>query len=243
MTHQTTSPLLPPANQLPGRKLLIHRLVRAGYRVLREEGERLWGWVCSSARIVRNLTHRLLLRSDYPRWTNLDNYEAWWDGRTEKIARLIPPTRRVIEFGAGRRQLEKRLDPTCTYVPSDLMERGSGTFVCDLNRRPLPDLSHLNVDTAIFGGVLEYIHDPESLVEWLAQHVSLCVASYACVPLGEGIFQRLRDRFNRFYYGYMNSYREEDLVDLFRRAGFRCIARDPWNSQRVFLFVNQRARG
>ena len=38
MTHQTTSPLLPPANQLPGRKPLIHRLVRAGYRVLREGG-------------------------------------------------------------------------------------------------------------------------------------------------------------------------------------------------------------
>jgi hypothetical protein len=243
MTHQTTSPLLPPASQLPGRKPLIHRLVRAGYLILRGGGEQLRAAVCSSARVGRNLTHRLLLWSDYPRWTNLDNYEAWWDGRTEKIARLIPPASRVIEFGAGRRQLEKCLDPTCTYVPSDLVDRGPGTFVCDLNRRPLPGLSHLNVDTAIFGGVLEYIHDLESLVEWLAQHVSLCVASYACVPPGKGIFQRLRDRFNRFYYGYMSSYREEELVDLFRQAGFRCIARDPWNSQRIFLFVNQRARG
>src|SRR5262245_46767147 len=106
MTRQTTSPLLPPANQLPGRKSLIYRLVRAGSQALRTGVGRLWGGVCSSARVVRNLTHRLLLRSDYPRWTSLDNYETWWDGRTEKIARLIPPARRVIEFGAGRRQLE-----------------------------------------------------------------------------------------------------------------------------------------
>jgi hypothetical protein len=222
---------------------LIPRLARAGYRVLRGVVRRL-GWALySSAKVTRNLTHRLLNQSDYHRWTDMDNYEAWWDGRTEKIARLIPPTSRVIEFGAGRRQLEKRLDPTCTYVPSDLVERGLGTFVCDLNRRPLPGLSHLNVDTAVFGGVLEYIHNIESLVEWLAQHVSLCVASYACVPSTKGIVPRLLDRFSRFYYGYMNSYGEEELVDLFRRAGFRCIARDPWTSQRVFLFVNQCTRG
>jgi hypothetical protein len=41
----------------------------------------------------------------------------------------------------------------------------------------------------------------------------------------------------------MNSYTEEELVDLFQHAGFHCVARDPWTSQRVFLFVNQRPRG
>jgi len=243
MTHQTASPLLPPANRLVRLKPFLRRLAGFGYRVLRGSVRRIWRRLYSSARVVRNLTHRLLYRTDYNRWTHISNYEVWWDARTEKIARLIPPTSRVIEFGAGRRQLEKLLDPTCTYVPSDLVDRGPGMFVCDLNRRPLPGLSHLNVDTAVFGGVLEYIHNIESLVEWLAQHVSLCVASYACVPSTKETVPLLLDRFNRFYYGYMNSYGEEELVDLFRRAGFRCIARDPWTSQRVFLFVNQRPRG
>lgn len=242
MTHQTTSSLLPPANQLPARKPLIRRLAGAGYRVLRGGVWRLGQALCFEAKVVRNLAHRLLNQSDYPRWTNLVNYEAWWDSRSEKIARLIPPTSRVIEFGAGRRQLEKFLDPTCTYIPSDLVERGPGTFVCDLNRRPLPGLSHLNVDTAVFSGVLEYIQDLESLVEWLARHVSLCVVSYACVLPRKVTVQRFRDRLYRFYHGYMNSYEEEELVDLFRRSGFNCIARDPWTSQRVFLFVNQRVR-
>jgi hypothetical protein len=236
-------PLLPLANRLPQQKLLIRHLAGAGYRALRGGGWRLRGVLYTAARVVRNLSHQLTNQSDYRRWTNLTNYEPWWDSRTEKIARLIPPTSKLIEFGAGRRQLEKLLDPTCTYVPSDLEDRGPGTFVCDLNRRPLPDISHLNVDTAVLGGVLEYIHDLESLVEWLAQHVSLCVASYACAPPKKGLFRRLRDRLDRFYFGYMNSYEEEELVDLFQRVGFRCIARDPWTSQRVFLFVNQRVRG
>lgn len=243
MTHKTASPRLVPANQLVERKLLIRRLAGVGYRVFRDSVQRLWSTLCSSTRVARNVTHRLLSRSDYNRWTNLTNFEIWWDARTEKIARLIPPHSRVIEFGAGRQQLEKLLDPTCTYVPSDLVDRGPGTFVCDLSRRPLPDLSHLNVDTAVFGGVLEYIHDLESLAEWLARYVSVCVASYAYASRSRGIVQRLQDRFNRFYYGYMNSYREEELVDLFQRAGFRCIARDPWISQCVFLFVKQRACG
>jgi hypothetical protein len=228
-----------PANQPVIRKSLIRRCAGFGFRVLRGGLRRLWRASYSSLRVTRNLLYRVMNQSDYQRWTNLHNYEEWWDARTEKIARLIPPNSRVIEFGAGRRQLEKFLDPSCTYVPSDLEERGPGTFVCDLNRRPLPGFSQLNVDTAVFGGVLEYIRDVESLVGWLARHVSVCVASYACAASKQGIFQRLRDRVDRFYFGYMNCYGEEEVVDLFRRAGFQCIARDPWTSQRVFLFVKK----
>ena len=241
MSLYTSSPTLPPARSATLRKPWIRRAAGAGYRAVSGGLVSLGSGVISSARVIRNLTHRALNQSDYPRWSNLKNYEAWWDARTQKIAQLIPPGSRVIEFGAGRRQLEKFLDPTCTYVPSDLVDRGGETFVCDLNRHPRPDLGDLKVDTAVFGGVLEYMHDLESLVGWLAQQVSLCVASYSCTP-ESGIVPKLQERFNRIYYGYMNSYREEELIDLFQRAGFKCMARDRWTSQQVFLFVNQQAR-
>ena len=93
----------------------------------------------------------------------------------------------------------------------------------------------------MFGGVLEYVHDLESLATWLAGQVSRCVASYSCTPPESGIVPRLQEKFNRIYYGYMNSYNEEEFLDLFRRAGFQCIARDRWTLQQVFLFVNQNA--
>ena len=222
------------------RNPLVHRLAGDGYSILRDRMGRLWRWFYYTLRAIRNLTYCLLRYSDYRRWGNLYNYEEWWDSRTEQIARMIPQKSRVIEFGAGRRKLENFLDPSCGYVPSDLMDRGPGTFVCDLNRRPLPSLSNLNVDAAVFGGVLEYIHDMESLVEWLATQVSVCVASYAYTHNHKSTFGRLREGFSRFRLGYMNSYTEENLIDVFRRGGFRCIASDLWTSQRVFLFVNQR---
>ena len=61
-------------------------------------------------RVTKILLCKLLHRSDYKRWTNPHSLETWWDARTEKIARLIPQNTRVIEFGAGRRQLETFLD-------------------------------------------------------------------------------------------------------------------------------------
>jgi hypothetical protein len=243
MTVTTTEPATPATPHAPPppppKRWLGRRIAGAGFRLVRGGVRRLTELVFSSARVLRNLTHRLLLKSDRKRWSDLGNFEAWWDARTEKIARLVPPWSRVIEFGAGRRQLEKRLDPTCTYVPSDLADRGPGTFVCDLNARPLPDLAPLGVDTAVFGGVLEYLHDLDSIAAWLGAHVQTCVASYSCVPEASGIGARLRDRFERYYYGYMNAHGEETIVALFARAGFRCIARDPWTNQRVFLFVKE----
>ncbi len=34
---------------------------------------------------------------------NPSNLEAWWESRTQKLAGMIPPSTRVIEFGAGKR--------------------------------------------------------------------------------------------------------------------------------------------
>lgn len=191
-------------------------------------------------RVAKILGHRLLRRSDYKRWTNAESLEVWWHSRTERIARLIPPSTRVIEFGAGHRQLEKFLDPSCLYIPSDLIDRGPGTIICDLNRRPLPDLHHLNADVAVFGGVLEYIRDLPSFIEWLSEQISLCIASYAYVPRTTSFIQKMREKRRRLYYGYLNDYTEAEFLSLFSRYGFVCTASDTWTSQRICLFANNR---
>jgi hypothetical protein len=167
-------------------------------------------------------------------------HEDWWDRRAEKVARMVPPRSRVVGFGRGHAELERRLDSSCSYVRSHPVETGARTFTCDLNRRPLPDISDLNVDTAVFFGALEYTRDLESLVVWLTQSVSLCVVSYACRENDQGVVRRFFAQCDRFYRGYRNGYRAEEVVDLFRRAGFRCIGHDPLTSLNVFLFVSQR---
>jgi hypothetical protein len=179
-------------------------------------------------------------RADYRRWSSNQQLEEWWIDRTKVIATLVPTGARVIEFGAGRRQLEGLLPAGSTYTPCDLVDRGPGTIVCDLNRRPLPDLSHLAPDTAIFGGVLEYIQDVPSLVQWLAQGaVQTCVASFDPFPPGLGIVGRYRELKRRTYYGYMNTLTEQDLQSAFTTAGYVCSGKYRWTTQTIFRFTRQ----
>jgi hypothetical protein len=203
----------------------------------------LIGLLRAVARVATTLGLRMLHRSDHARWTNAERLELWWDSRTAKLAHSISPGARVIDFGAGRRQLERLLDPTCTYFPLDLTDRGPGTIVCDLNDRPLPDLRYLKADVVVFGGVLEYIRDLTSLIHWLASQAPVCVASYEPATHRGGLRHRLANILQRSYFGYMNHYDEPQLLETFRTNGFVCIRTDQWNDQRLFVFETQRSAG
>ena len=187
-------------------------------------------------RISKTVVLKSFNRADYRRWTNPASFEGWWETRTQKVAALIPKGSRVIEFGAGSRWLESYLDPHCSYIPSDLVDRGPGTIICDLNQRPLPDLRSIQPDVAVFIGVLEYIKDLPFLVEWLSQQVSLCVASYDYATTRPETLRRALEVLHRAYNGYMSTYSEDELVELFNRWGFSCVQKDTWNDQRLFLF-------
>jgi hypothetical protein len=175
-------------------------------------------------------------RADYKRWSSSSGLEAWWDERTQRLAALVPVGSQVIEFGAGRRQLERYLPANCHYTPSDLVDRGTRTLVLDLNTRPLPFLPQLP-GVAVFGGVLEYISDVRGLVQWLAESgVTLCVASFDPVPKELGNIARYRELNRRLYYGYMNHLTEDQLVQTFEAAKFRCVHRQAWTTQVIFQF-------
>jgi hypothetical protein len=68
----------------------------------------------------RTLRCRLFGKTDFARWIDTSNYDAEWEERIQLISRVVPKHTRVIEFGAGKRQLESYLDPTCTWtsIPS-----------------------------------------------------------------------------------------------------------------------------
>ncbi|ORA20737.1 hypothetical protein BST14_01835 [Mycobacterium arosiense ATCC BAA-1401 = DSM 45069] len=161
-------------------------------------------------------------------------YDEAWERRTERAAQLIPPGRHVIEFGAGTRKLERYLDPSCTYVPSDLADRGPGTIVCDLNSRPLPDLP--DYDTAVLLGVLEYLVDVPEIIGWLARQIQVCVVSYVCKSAGSlsGVLEMI----HRNRAGWMNHYREEQIVELFQEQGFEQVSAETCSGNRLFVFVN-----
>jgi hypothetical protein len=185
-------------------------------------------------------TKTMLLRysgqSDVERWRTLDNLNENWDTRTAMLARFVPPNCSVIEFGAGRCILPRYLPGGCTYTPSDLVDRGPGTIICDLNAHQLPEFPWH--DVALFSGVLEYVHDLDRLVAHLTRSCSLIAASYAATdyPVQQRVLTRRR-------HGWVNDYQTAELEQLFQHHGFRCIERQLWHTHPLFKFENTQRAG
>nr|WP_246541050.1 class I SAM-dependent methyltransferase [Mycobacterium spongiae] len=142
----------------------------------------------------------------------------------------------MIEFGVGKRLLERYLDPSCTYTPSDIVDRGPGTIICDLNGRPLPDLGADVYDVAVLIGVLEYLRDLPSVLDWLTGSVKVCVVTYAPAKTGGYSPGAIRETIDRLRHGWMNNYRIEDIQSLFRERGFDLAHDEDWEQQRVLVF-------
>jgi hypothetical protein len=209
---------------------MILELVRHSLSVLRQK-------MIDELRVLRNAMAARTGRADYARWSSSKGLETWWDERTELLGRLVPAGTRVIEFGAGRRSLEGFLPAGCTYVPSDLTDRGPGTLVCDLNQRPFPDLGEIAPTVAVFSGVLEYVQDVGALVEWLSRSgVQTFVLSFDAFPVDIGRIGTIKERRRRLYYGYMNNLTEADLKSIFESNGARCAEQQTWTHQRLFRF-------
>lgn len=109
-------------------------------------------------------------------WADLENYRASWAYRTEFMADFVTEGTTVVEFGAGEGRLEALLPAGCVYRPADIVSRGEGSFVCDLNVRPLPALPP--GDIAFFSGVLEYVNNLAGLVEALRWNYETIIMSY-----------------------------------------------------------------
>ena len=195
-------------------------------------------------RTMATLRRKLLREADRTRWTDTKSFSPEWSERTKIIAGLIPKGSRVIEFGAGMRQLQTYLDPSCAYVSSDLISRGQDTLIVDLEKRPLPALQDGQFDVAVFAGVLEYLSDVPAVLSWICQHVTACIFSYECAPGAGRMYGRLKQTWVRASLGWVNGYTEEDLKSILARAGFFCAARTLWNAQDgsepIFVFRKKR---
>jgi hypothetical protein len=164
--------------------------------------------------------------SDVSRWSDINNLSPEWDERTIIMARLVPENSNVLEFGAGRLVLQDHIPASCRYTPSDLCDRGQGTIICDLNKRPLPDF--IGHDVLVFSGVLEYIHDVPSLIENFSGNCKIIIASYVCAT-GKSVFSILRRR----RASWVNDYSSVELKGIFCSYGFICSKEIVYNNNQI----------
>jgi hypothetical protein len=177
---------------------------------------------------------RSFTRADVKRWSSNQNLSSDWDSRTITLAASIPPSSKVLEFGAGRMVLREHLPPGCSYTPSDLVDREPGVcIVCDLNAPTLPDFGRH--DVVVFSGVLEYVTDVPRLLSHLAGSCRLILASYA-VASGKGTAEVI----GRRRLGWWNDYTAEELVAVFRECGFEVSQIGKWGGQNLYKL--ERAR-
>lgn len=181
------------------------------------------------AMLWASLRCRLVGTSDSTRWAMTAEHDPAWDERARLAASLVEPGARVIEFGAGRRALERALPPGCAHLATDLVPRGPGSTVIDLNAALLPPLG--DHDTAVLCGVLEYLRNVPGVARWLArQGVARVIASYnpaLSPPHGPA---RAIEWLRRAQCGWVNAYDERELLAAFAAAGFELELRRIWRA-------------
>ena len=82
-------------------------------------------------------------KSDKERWKPIGSLKKSWGSRTIEMSKFITPNSTIIEFGAGRMVLKNHLPEACSYTPSDIVDRGPGTIVIDLNNSDLPKFDNM----------------------------------------------------------------------------------------------------
>lgn len=168
-------------------------------------------------------------RSNTSKWSRKENLHQDWDERTKLLAGFVVSGESVIEFGAARLSLREFMPADCQYMPSDIVDRGGGTFVCDLNKLLPAFPKH---DVAFFSGVLEYVNDVPRLIERLAKDVKVIVASYCITDTSSGLVGRRA-------IGWVNDYSDSELVALFARQGFVCRQTGMYQKQKLYRFERQ----
>jgi hypothetical protein len=191
--------------------------------------------------VLRNVAYRVRYASDFKRWIFFHNGDQRWRERQIKVAHLVPPRSGLVELCVAGGQLTPFLDPSVVHAAANPLRCTRRECVWTLDGWPMI-LAGREIDVAAICGMLEYVPQIEGAAAWLALHVSLCVVSYPCVAAKNVVTRCIAAVVRRVYHGYRSALAEPEVVAIFERCGFRCIARDPWQDERIFLFCAERAK-
>ena len=169
-------------------------------------------------------------RTDIRRWLNAGSYNPSWADRLDSAMPLIGDALWVADIGCGLQALRQRLAPAVTYLPMDLQRWTDDTVLCDLNAKQLPD-DYLSVcDVCVVMGVLEYVYEPDWLLQRLAEHVEALVLSYN--PADRGAVDRPSN-------GWVNAFTADEILAVVERASFRIEAVSAYGDQILIKAVRR----
>ena len=186
----------------------------------------------------RSLEERLALtaaairekRTLIERWTALEAAEARpWSRRAAFAAEYLRDQPAVADFGCGTMTLAALLQPHQRYIPLDLVARDPRTLICDLNLQPPPETG---ATAAAFLGLVEYLHDPLSVLQRLSRQYRVLVVSYCTTDSPKAPP-------NRREHAWVNDFSDAEMQTLFRQSGWIVDAeRRIDNMQKIWRLVS-----
>jgi hypothetical protein len=170
--------------------------------------------------------------SDLNRWGSDQVFPPDWNARTSVMAAMLPAkVKSVADFGCGAMALRDSLAEGVGYVPVDIVSRGEGTIVIDLNAPVLPPLP--KADAAFFSGTLEYVIDLPRLLEAACATYPYVVCSYVTAPMA------LTDSARRRSFGWVTDFRLSDIIALFEAHHFIVLKLQRWRRQSLLLLQHE----
>ena len=103
--------------------------------------------------------------TDASRWSDPQYIFDGSEARAADIAKVVPFDVHALDLGCGMQRLRGHFRRRGKYVPADIVQWTPDTLTCDLNAKFLPRGVW---DVAVISHVLEYIHDPEWVLEKIA---------------------------------------------------------------------------
>ena len=171
---------------------------------------------------------------NHERWARVADAPDRWHGRYVRIAALLRPGERIVEFGCSGQAIRALLPEGCRYQPADLIARSPDCIAIDLTTDSPASIAATapgggRYDTAIYAGVLEYLPDPVATLAETMQIADRAIFSYA-----------LRDQFGDMDHrvGHAGWFSRLSLADLQAGAGAAGLALEPagtWQRQRLFV--------
>jgi hypothetical protein len=149
--------------------------------------------------------------SDGVRWADPEQVIVGARERALAAAAVIPVGASVLDLGAGAQALRTALPPGCSYMSADLIARSDACQIVDLNQGQFPG-GHYDVATLL--EVLEYLHDPSTVLQQCraaADHLVLIYTPFAG-PDAQIIARRQR--------GFVNDLSQGELETLLHQAGW-----------------------
>lgn len=159
-------------------------------------------------------------------WKNIEYFNPEWKERIKTMSELLPPgTNSIADLGCGLMWLKEFISKDIKYIGVDYTSRDGETIICDFNKKQFPNLT---TDIAFVSGCLEYVNDATWFVKKIAENARGCIISYC-------VFEEFNDQKFRDQRTWVNSFTEQEIVNLFTMEGF-VLKKKLDTKNRIFYF-------